>query len=410
MKKYLFGLVIIILISLINNNVYGQYLYDYSKDLSVIMKVNQELYTIKRHGEYNNQLYIVSRDTVPIDTLEYNPTKYIYLKESNVLYYIKKNKTEKDKIYSYNFINTTNSKHTEYDIGPNERIAGYIDNIMVLYKEKSYGDIWRKTDIIINYLNLNDGQKTIKFKDNITNVYEDRHAIFRDFSFSENLEKLLVITGKRIRAKSRMTMEPYKGYIIDIQNEDINRFNTNLLNKKGSGNFIKSSFDNNLILKSSETSKLGKTTSRDQYILNDKFELISECLYRDYEIYGYEYTNNVRKKAFLESQLDNGEKKILTQPILGGLEILFYKIYHNKEIKKEDLSNKNLFHLKLMKNMVFAKHNYKFDTKYYQAFFNQYYFYSEKRDSRTKKVNSHLTDIDKHNLKLIKEEIEKRKE
>ena len=394
MKMYYSILILVLL--LVNGNALGQSLFNDSKYSYPITKINKNIYSISGT--------IVYQDSIPIDTLKYVPSDFMFSNTNLLTYY----GTEHDTIYCYNFINKTNRKIITLDL--NERIVGYIDNKMVLYKEKNYGDIWRETNIIIKYLNLNNGKKTIKFKDNIANIYEDRHEIFHDFSFSDNLEKLLVITGKRIRAKSRMTMEPYRGYIIDIQNGDINRFNTKLLNKRGSGNFIKSSFDNNLILKSSETSKLGKTTSRDQYILNDKFELISECLYRDYEIYGYEYTNNVRKKAFLESQLDNGEKKILTQPILGGLEILFYKIYHNKEIKKEDLSNKNLFHLKLMKNMVFAKHNYKFDTKYYQAFFNQYYFYSEKRDSRTKKVNSLLTDIDKHNLKLIKEEIARRKE
>jgi hypothetical protein len=90
------------------------------------------------------------------------------------------------------------------------------------------------------------------------------------------------------------------------------------------------------------------------------------------------------------------------------LEELIYKVIHESNIVNSELMNLNKKQLSILRNSVFAKHNYKFDSVYYQAFFNRYSFYYDEVESRTKNIT--LTEIDKQNLKLIKEAEKKAKE
>jgi hypothetical protein len=59
--------------------------------------------------------------------------------------------------------------------------------------------------------------------------------------------------------------------------------------------------------------------------------------------------------------------------------------------------------LDILRNTVFARYNYKFNSEFYQAYFNYYGFYrsEEKRRNRVKNVDHLLTASDKNNLRLI---------
>jgi hypothetical protein len=84
-------------------------------------------------------------------------------------------------------------------------------------------------------------------------------------------------------------------------------------------------------------------------------------------------------------------------------------IYTNQQLTKKDLNGLDLENVLILKNFVFARHHYNFNSSFYQAYFNLFYFYSNTDNEKTKNVNSLLTETDKYNLKLIKKEIERRK-
>jgi len=107
---------------------------------------------------------------------------------------------------------------------------------------------------------------------------------------------------------------------------------------------------------------------------------------------------------FLNSQLNNGTKVIVPYKFIPRLDIAMYKIYNDTLVTKEELADFGRYELGILRNLIFAKHNYDFSTEFYQAYFNLYAFYNdpEMRKSRTKDINGKLTESDKTNLRLIK--------
>jgi len=85
-----------------------------------------------------------------------------------------------------------------------------------------------------------------------------------------------------------------------------------------------------------------------------------------------------------------------------------YEIYENIELTAQDLQRFDAFDLRLLRNMIFAKHNYAFKDKFLQAYFNLYSFYSY-QTNRLTDVNKLLTPTDKKNLTLI-QQVSKQKE
>jgi len=78
-----------------------------------------------------------------------------------------------------------------------------------------------------------------------------------------------------------------------------------------------------------------------------------------------------------------------------------YDIYNNTALSKSDVEKFDDWELNKLRNMIFAKHGYQFQSEYLQAFFNLFNFYNnvEKKDD----VNNLLTPTDKKNLQLIQQ-------
>lgn len=87
-----------------------------------------------------------------------------------------------------------------------------------------------------------------------------------------------------------------------------------------------------------------------------------------------------------------------------------YIIYHNKTLSHDELSRFDYHDLRLMRNMVFAKHNYDFNATYLKAYFNLYEFYRNGYNNRIRDVNHLLTPTDKANLEVIRAAEERAKE
>ena len=92
-------------------------------------------------------------------------------------------------------------------------------------------------------------------------------------------------------------------------------------------------------------------------------------------------------------------------------ELAMVKVYYDSLLTKEEVSVFRKYELSILCNLIFAKYNFKFESDYWQAYFNLFEFYrsEEKRKSRTKDVERLFTSTDRKNLQLIRKE-EKKKE
>jgi hypothetical protein len=76
-----------------------------------------------------------------------------------------------------------------------------------------------------------------------------------------------------------------------------------------------------------------------------------------------------------------------------------YDIYYNTLLEKTTIEKFDKWELNKLRNMIFAKHGYQFQSEYLQAFFNLFDFYNNIK--KTSDINALLTPIDKKNLELI---------
>jgi hypothetical protein len=152
------------------------------------------------------------------------------------------------------------------------------------------------------------------------------------------------------------------------------------------------------------------------FILDKEFNIfskINEFCFTN--IYGFVFSNNEIKQLIVYSILDSKDNKKDNIGVLIPFtpdpfkEKAMYGIYENKELTISDLEQFDAFDLRLLRNMVFAKHNYAFKDKFLQAYFNLYSFYRRNYNNRLTDVNDLLTLEDKKNLELI-QKISKMKE
>lgn len=145
------------------------------------------------------------------------------------------------------------------------------------------------------------------------------------------------------------------------------------------------------------------------YIFNENFEIVTPALKKSRYGFDYNYNGNVRTSFMIGSQLDNGKTRFLAYKILLPLERSFYKIFNNETVLPADLEKLNKEDLSILKNFVFAKHNYGFTSEFYQAYFNLFDFYNsnEKRSHRIKDMAGLLTKVDQDNLTVIKNALKK---
>jgi hypothetical protein len=106
---------------------------------------------------------------------------------------------------------------------------------------------------------------------------------------------------------------------------------------------------------------------------------------------------------FLSAHLDNDFYAAFYYELNPTLELAMYKAFHNGILTQQDIKGLSKKELGILRNLLFAKHNYQFDSLYYQAYFKTLDFYVQLgRDSRTKNINHLLTEVDKANIALIR--------
>ncbi len=121
---------------------------------------------------------------------------------------------------------------------------------------------------------------------------------------------------------------------------------------------------------------------------------------------GHNYVGGRLESLNIKTKLDNDVDVLIAHKYSLSFDRSLKIIFDNLELNQNSLSLLSIYELNLLKNFIFAKHNYQFDTLYYQAFFNLFEFYSRQKENRVKEINHLLTESDKSNLKLINKALE----
>ncbi len=163
----------------------------------------------------------------------------------------------------------------------------------------------------------------------------------------------------------------------------------------------------------------GNDQEGEYYIFNEDFSirrpilggnetLPFQCTLCEYGTYtaGIHVENSKLKYVYLGVYYYEGYERstyFLPYKFDSQLWHLIDQVFNNQPLYKNDIQQLDFYQLSILKNSVFAKHNYQFNSDFYKAYFSLFAFYAneEAGKTRTKNVNALLTDNDQSNLKLI---------
>lgn len=137
-------------------------------------------------------------------------------------------------------------------------------------------------------------------------------------------------------------------------------------------------------------------------------EVTFQCSHCEYGTYigGYKIENGEFKYIYLGSLYK--QNKTQTRYFLpfnfdSQLWKLIGCLFRDEKTSFEEVRYLDSYQLSVLKNFIFAKHNYEFNSDFYRAYYSIFEFYSNElaSNTRTKDVNSKLTKSDIENLKII---------
>ena len=331
--------------------------------------------------KWNKKLkeYVVFKDTLQLSStlpIDFHITSFFMDKNSNELYF------GGNKNY-WTFDLKCDSLKLNASIKTTEN---YIKSIVV--DNKLY-----YTDYLSLYIkNITEN----KFIDSINNFNNIQGVLINEFVKFPNTDNVYLMLANL--DDGDISDEQY--YVYDERNKIVKKLNTN--------NFIKENISPETFgVKFYDLS--GDYVFLTEHILNSNFEIYNNRLYQaNTDIYGFVIVNQEIKQLLLKSNLDSDDSKNEENNVLipfipdPNKEKAMYEIYENVELTAQDLQRFDAFDLRLLRNMIFAKHNYAFKDKFLQAYFNMYSFYGY-QTNRLMDVNKLLTTIDKKNLELIQQ-------
>ena len=199
--------------------------------------------------------------------------------------------------------------------------------------------------------------------------------------------------------------ETSKSFVFDINTYKLSERQNDPFVKEALLNFIELSGNYHLV-----------KSSRNFFLYSATGE-VSPVLSRRFQVKGWNYENGKVQSYAVLSSLDARKYKsgrtlkevIIPYKLTYQLETSLYNVYQDKEINSTLLKGFGLYELLILKNMIFAKHNYAFDKPFYQAYFNLFEFYNDEKEraSRTKDMTGLLTGADTKNLQVIRKALEK---
>lgn len=141
------------------------------------------------------------------------------------------------------------------------------------------------------------------------------------------------------------------------------------------------------------------------YSINN-MTLVSKVLSMDsYPSYvGMNISNGELQYHYIQSSLNNRVKVIVPYIFIPQLDIQMYRAYTDEILTEKDIEGFGKYELGILRNLLFAKHNYAFKSEFYQAYFNMYDFYGKFNigHPRESNVDNKLTAADKANIALIR--------
>ncbi len=137
------------------------------------------------------------------------------------------------------------------------------------------------------------------------------------------------------------------------------------------------------------------------YLLNDNLDTVSAALKKYRYFIGKNYVKNEVVSLNFTTITDSKKEVIIPYKLTLPLERSFYRIYTNQLILEEDQKDFTEYEWSMLRNFIYTKHNYQFESEFYQAYFNVFEFYRNGLGKRKKKVEGKFTKSDKENLKLI---------
>lgn len=313
------------------------------------------------------------------------------------------------------------------------QLIGKIDTLEIVgkYKDKflAIGHYTPNIHAIQKLYLINPEDLSVKllydFKDLISwNISEGYEPSIISAHNSDRGKKLFIETGMHagggIDDLFYFVMDMEKGTII---NETDNPQYRQFTNRDGYAldHFIPDVTDSFFHVLSSSWDTTSHKSIPKGFILDKDFQVVGRMLPKHYTTYGYNYEKGKLKSLILGSNTDSLKSKYdgLQHVTFNYIpdyifEKALYAIYHNQELSQalydSEFRQLDYYQLSILKNMVFAKHNYAFDSEFYQAFFNLFEFYDseEKRKSRTKDINKKLTYSDSQNLEKIRQALRHR--
>lgn len=157
-----------------------------------------------------------------------------------------------------------------------------------------------------------------------------------------------------------------------------------------------------------------ETKCWDFHIRDYDMNIIGTALERKFSKYGANISEGRIFCYYVSSTLNDADYNV--QPIKYGteviipykfnpqLEIQMYRAYNDTLLSEADIEGLGKYELGILRNLLFAKHNYAFKSEFYQAYFNMYEFYNSQKMRTTRKANvdNELTANDKANIALIR--------
>lgn len=303
-----------------------------------------------------------------------------------------------------NFIYAVNLNGRIETIGLLDKVATYVTSNNIFFKRKNLSCKNEEGEIKYYYgrniykLDITTG-KPLAF-------YNLDKAAGIDSLDARNLYDLFELQNNKLIATISFCdggCTDFRYFLIDIISRNINEINLNT--KEPNNEYYRIEFldkDKNHLLVEIDNYGIKKENAG-FFIYDQNFKEITRVLERRIVDLGANYNGGSYLSDNVRAFLDDGQAVIIIYKFSMPLERSFYQIYNNLPLFPEDIKMCSAHELDLLRNMVFARHNYKFQSEFYQAYFNLYSFYSseDRTKTRLKEITRLLTAVDKSNLSLI---------
>ena len=138
-------------------------------------------------------------------------------------------------------------------------------------------------------------------------------------------------------------------------------------------------------------------------VLSGDISFLYEAITMDADIIGPVIQNDTISALLYHANTENNESYIIPFDFSLSFEKSMGIVYKDQALDNELLAGFDKIKLSVLKNLIFARHNYGFKNPYYQAFFNLFAFYHNPAAAKSRRsdVSGLLTETDNKNLEII---------